>query len=144
MIKCIECEYEAEYIYDGRSLCKAHLDYYLDDGKTYEAEYYTLLKEYQGTERTLNYLWNQIARQYRLTYKSKCNWLTNINREVKSSGITKQIIDDAINIVVRKRQFYIGTMIKIMQTNQSTLNRKLETKNNNDELFQQIAKQAWE
>jgi len=143
MLKCIECEGIAEYIYKGNSLCKEHLEYASKNGKVFEAEYFSLLKDFKGRERVLNYFWSKCEAKYNnFSFQNKCKWLRRVNKVMLDNNISEKVISDVLNLVIKKEIFDIGVLIKIMQSNQAKIDKQASEENRYDDVYTQIAKNA--
>ena len=141
MLKCIECDGIAEYIYKGSSLCKEHLDYESSNGKTNEAEYFNLLKNFKGRENALNYFWRKCEGKYpSFSFYHKCKWLTRVNKVVESNNISGQVISDALFLAIKRSIYDIGFIIKVVQTTQAKITKDKSIENSNDDVYEQIAK----
>jgi len=143
MLKCIECDGIAEYLYKGNSVCKEHLAYESDNGKRKETEYLTLLKEYRGRESTLNYFWSRCLAKYpNTTFSNKCNWIRRINKVVEDFNISDKILSEGLNIAVSKNNYDLGFLIQVLKNNQARADKKLLEVNMNDDVYAQIAKNS--
>ena len=140
MLKCIECNEPAEYIYKGNSVCREHLDYATENGKISEVQYLTLLKDYKGKVAVLDYFWNKCNRKHpNLSFNSKIKWLKSINKVVEDFKIKPSILDTGINIVINKNKFNIGFLIQVLKTNQVAIDKKKSVNNLNQDVYAQIA-----
>lgn len=141
MFKCIECGEDAEYIYQGNSLCSGHLTFYTDEGKAYETKYNVLLNEYIGSIKTLDYFFRKVGEKYinNFTFKNKCNLVKTINDLVDKHKITKRIIDETLNIAIHKSNFKVGFIISIMKANQAKLDAKTANNNEYYDVYAEIA-----
>lgn len=140
MLKCIECDGIAEYIYNGKSVCKQHLDFESSNGKLKETEYLTLLKEYKGKESTLNYFWVRCTNKHpATTFQNKCNWIRRINKVVEDFNISEKVLQDTLNIAISKNNYDLGFLIQVLKSNQAKMDKKTSEVCKNDDVYAQIA-----
>ena len=141
MLKCVECDGVAEYIYKGSSYCSTHLAFVASDGKVAEATYYSLLKDYIGREKTLIYFWGRISTKFTdFNYASKNRFLRRVNQVTKDYKLSSDVIDNVLNIAINKNNYNIGFIIKMMQNNQAQINKKTALANRHDDVYEQVAK----
>lgn len=143
MLKCIECDEVAEYIYKGNSVCSKHLEYSSKDGKVNEAMYFTLLKDYIGRESTLNYFWIKCLDKYpNLSFESKSKWLRRINKIVVDFKIGEKVLSDSLNLAIKRDNYDIGFLIQVIKHKQAVIDKKESEANRNSDVYEQIAKNA--
>jgi hypothetical protein len=140
---CIECDEPASYIYNGKSLCKQHLDYHSDNSKVLEAQYQVLLKEYVGRVATLDYFFDATNNRYKsLTVKHKVKFLQQINSVIEKNKIDKRHIDNVLAIAVNKGIFNIAYVIATMKSLHEQELTKQKNNDKNDKVFDEVYKNA--
>lgn len=136
MLKCVECNTEAEYINKGQSLCSKHYKISSDNGTLQETKYYALLNEYKGSKHALEMFFNKSGEKSNLTYGDKCRFLTYIIEYAERNKIHHDHIAEALYISIKRNRFDIKYIIAIM----SSLNKESNSKSKGEDIFRQIAK----
>jgi hypothetical protein len=141
-MKCIECDNPADYIYKGNSLCTKHLEYVKTDGLTAKNEYYALLKDYIGSESTLNYFFRITDDIYKLSWNDRARMLQKLNAFVRLNNIPKTIVDSCLGIATKRKQIKLNQIMGMMKTEVDKQLKKTAIETNNDEIFIQIARNS--
>lgn len=136
-MKCIRCHQDAEYLFEGNSLCNSHFEQMGDNGSFYQASFETLIEQYTGNKATIYKFLNEIKKSTYLTRKQEYIFLQKIVEMAERFPVAA--INNAMYVAMKNGVLKLKYIYTIVSKTSSPKQEESSDFTNNDEYAKMIA-----
>ena len=139
-MKCIRCNNDAEFIFEGNSLCNSHFQQVGDNGTYYQNLFESLMELYTGNKSTIYKFLNEIKKTTFITKKHEYMFVKKIMEMADKYPV--YAINNAIHIAIRNGKLKLNYIYKIVSNTAEVKQEENNDFTNNDAYAKMIQEKA--